>query len=68
MFNTACAILLSVLVQTPAGVPAPDERVRGFVKAFNDRNIDAMLAAADDEIEWLSVNGPKISVGCSARR
>lgn len=49
--------------QAPAA-PAIDQEtaVRRFVDAFNARDIDAMLAAADDGIEWASVDGSKVTI------
>ncbi|MDQ3068281.1 MAG: nuclear transport factor 2 family protein [Acidobacteriota bacterium] len=35
--------------------------MRAFVAAFNARDIEAMLALADDAIEWISVDGAKLS-------
>ena len=39
-----------------------EQRVRDYVSAFNDRAIDTMLAMVSDDIQWLSVDGDKISV------
>ncbi len=63
---------LTILV-TAVGVPAsappavnssvePEKQVRAFVEAFNTRDIDVMLALADDNIQWLIVDGAKVSV------
>ena len=64
---------LMILV-TAVGVPAsavpravnssvePEKQVRAFVDAFNARDIDGMLALADENVQWLSVDGVKISV------
>lgn len=62
MFTSIVAVLLSIVVQASAGVAANETRVRVFVKAFNDRNIDGMLESADDDIQWLSVSGERIAV------
>jgi hypothetical protein len=40
----------------------PEKQVRAFVEAFNARDIDGMLAMADENIQWLSVDAAKISV------
>lgn len=37
-------------------------RVREFVAAFNTRNIEAMLAAVDENVQWLSVNAAKVTM------
>lgn len=39
-----------------------EKRVREFVEAFNARNVDAMLELADESVQWLIVEGPKVSV------
>ena len=36
--------------------------VREFVAAFNTRNIDAMLRAVDENVQWLSVNETKVTI------
>lgn len=63
-----------MILATAVGVPAspahrsvnssvePEKQVRAFVEAFNARDIDGMLALADENIQWLSVDGVKISV------
>ena len=38
-----------------------EQQVRSFVDAFNARNVDGMLALAADDIQWLSVDGAKVS-------
>ncbi len=40
----------------------PEKQVRAFVDAFNARDIDGMLALAEENLQWLSVDGAKISV------
>jgi len=63
---------LMILV-TAVGVPAsstravnpsiePEQQVRAFVEAFNARDIDLMIAMADENIQWLMVDGAKVSV------
>ena len=39
-----------------------DQRVRDYVAAFNERNIDTMLSMVTDDIQWLTVAGDKITV------
>ena len=39
-----------------------ESQVRDFVAAFNDRNLDSMLSMADENIQWLSIDGAKITV------
>ena len=46
-----------------AETPNPNEqRVRDYVSAFNNREIDTMLGMVSDDIQWLSVAGDKITV------
>ena len=40
----------------------PERQVREFVEAFNARNIDVMLTLADENIQWLILDGAKVSV------
>jgi len=39
-----------------------EQRVRDYVSAFNKREIDTMLNMVSDDIQWLSVEGDKITV------
>jgi hypothetical protein len=68
----ALKLWLIVLV-TAVGAPAlppreanssikPEKQVRAFIEAFNARDIDGMLALADENVQWLTVDGAKISV------
>lgn len=44
--------------EAPAGIVT----VRAFVAAFNARDLDGMLALADDAVEWASVDGTKVAL------
>jgi hypothetical protein len=50
---------------SPAQPSLREEKVEAFVAAFNARDLEALLALADDEIEWLSVS--KHEIGVEAR-
>ena len=39
-----------------------EARVLEFVSAFNQRNIDGMLELADESVQWLMVDGAKVSL------
>ena len=39
----------------------PEKQVRDFIEAFNARDLDVMLALADENVQWLSVDGAKVS-------
>lgn len=45
-----------------------DTRVREFVSAFNTRNIEAMLAAVDENVQWLSVNEAKVTIETEGKK
>ena len=59
--TTMLALALAITFQAPAP-DAAERQVRAFVDAFNQRHIDGMLALAADGIQWLSVDGPKVSM------
>jgi hypothetical protein len=42
--------------------PDHEKQVRDFVTAFNERNLDSMLSKASENIQWLNVDGAKITV------
>ena len=50
-----------------AAPPSPAETVRAFVAAFNTRDVEAMLALADDTIEWGTVDGKTIAMETSGK-
>lgn len=63
------AVTLLVILTFPftalaQGVPEADPRqvVERFLEAFNRHDVEAMLALAHPEVQWLSVDGDKISV------
>ncbi len=39
-----------------------EQRVRAYVSAFNQREIDTMMSMVSDDIQWLSVAGDTIAV------
>jgi hypothetical protein len=60
-------ILSSLFVNPEKGVCVSkiddhEKQVRDFVAAFNARDLTKMLELADDNIQWLSINGAKISI------
>ena len=63
--------MILVIAVVVAASPAPrrvdssgesEKQVRAFIEAFNARDIDVMLALADENIQWLMVDGAKVSV------
>lgn len=66
-------LCLAILAMTVVALASPEfrqtgsasdqeKRVRAFVEAFNARNIDAMLELADENIQWMIIDGAKVSV------
>ena len=45
-----------------------EKLVREFVEAFNAREIEKMLELADESIQWLSIDGVKISVETEGKK
>lgn len=39
-----------------------EKRVREFLAAFNDRKIDRMLELAAENIQWMHIDGAKVSI------
>ena len=69
MHTRTCFILLALLhlVATPGPFAGEtpnenEQRVRDYVSAFNNREIDTMLSMVSEDIQWLSVAGDKITV------
>jgi ketosteroid isomerase-like protein len=64
-------ILLALLIPFTAAAASErgDQRtlVRKFVAAFNKRDIEAMLSLAHIDIEWLSIDGTRISIETQGR-
>lgn len=62
------ALVLSLIAVGANGSRPADTRadieteVRKFVAAFNERNIEAMLALVDEKVQWLNVEGAKVTV------
>lgn len=61
-------VALAVFAPRPAFTTVEHEkRVRDLVDAFNARKLDAMLDLVHEDIQWLHVNGTKISVEVEGR-
>lgn len=59
---TAVGVLASPAPRSVNSSVEPETRVREFIEAFNARDIDAMLELTDENVQWLSVDGTKVSV------
>lgn len=55
-------ILLTVWLATFQAADDPEGRVRDFVVAFNARQADRMMTLVTDGVQWISVDGAKLSV------
>lgn len=68
LWHVVLAACLAALVTfTPESVEAVTQgdheaRVREFVAAFNDRNLEALLGAVDENIQWLNITGAKVTI------
>ncbi|NOT35289.1 MAG: nuclear transport factor 2 family protein [Candidatus Eisenbacteria bacterium] len=69
MRTQTCLVLLALLhlVATPKSFAAEtpksnEQRVRDYVSACNEREIDTMLDMVTDDIQWLSIAGDTITV------
>ena len=57
------ALVLCAAPASPAAPPAdPAATVRAFTEAFSRHDVEAMLALASPEVEWLSVEGAAVAV------
>ena len=51
------------MISPAADTPSQHEqKVKDYVAAYNRRDIDAMLNMVSEDIQWLSVDGDKITV------
>ena len=66
-------LCLVVLAMAIVGLASPEsrqsnsegeheKRVREFVEAFNARKIDVMLELAAENIQWMNIDGAKVSI------
>jgi hypothetical protein len=44
------------------GRKSNEQRVRDYVAAYNQQNLDAMMSMVTDDVQWLSVAGDKVAV------
>jgi len=62
-FAVFAVLAITLSIRPLADEPKTNEqRVRDYVTAFNERKIDQMLAMVTDDVQWLTVEGDKISV------
>jgi hypothetical protein len=56
------ALCASLAARVPCLAATPHELINSYVEHFNARDLDALLALAHDDIEWLNVTGAEITV------
>lgn len=54
--------LLAFVLASSACAQSPDEVVERYMAAYNDHDVDAMLELVDPDIQWLNIDGDRISV------
>ena len=62
LLTIACLSLQRANASWETPIVDHEKQVRDFVAAFNSRDLAKMLEFTDDNIQWLSVNGAKISI------
>lgn len=63
LITLGLTLLMSSTNSIAADAPiSHEQRVREYVTAFNEHKIDAMLTMVSDDIQWLSVDGDKITL------
>ena len=65
--NVFIALLCCVLFTPTAGAgqSKAEQQVMAFVTAFNDKNVDAMLNLATDNVSWMSIAGESLAAEAS---
>jgi ketosteroid isomerase-like protein len=58
----AIAALASPEFRQASSGSEQEKRVREFVEAFNTRKIDVMLELAAENIQWMHIDGAKVSI------
>jgi len=57
----ALSISTGMAGQSPSAKNDAEQKVLDFVTAFNQQDVDAMLAMASKDVAWMSVSGETIS-------
>lgn len=58
-------LLASLSFNQMASAAESAKLVERFVQAFNQHNVDAMLELSTEDLHWMSVTGPKITIETS---
>lgn len=62
LFLAVAVVALAVSEHSVTSSVEQEKRVHEFVAAFNARNIGGMLELVDENVQWLSINGPRITI------
>jgi hypothetical protein len=71
LVKVIAAIVLLTVVVPQLSFGADDDRVKqvkDFVNAFNAHNIDRMLEFVDEDLQWMSIDGAKISIEVEGKK
>lgn len=60
-------LVLPALAHANDGESPAERIVRDYTAAFNARELDRMLAFTTDEVEWLSIDGAKVTTETAGR-
>ena len=69
-FLFVCVLVSQLAAASPAVTPVADSNeqlVQKFVAAFNAQNAEAMTMMVTDDVQWLTVDGQKVSVETSSK-
>ena len=58
----ALAVCAALVAGAPCLAAEPHALITSYVDHFNSRDLDALLALAHEDVEWLSVNGAEVTV------
>ena len=67
-FLNCCLALFCLVLSVPSFADSNRvQQVEQFVAAFNDHNAERMAQYVTEDVQWLSVNGDKITIKNESR-
>jgi len=67
-FLNGCLVLFCLVLSVPSFADSNRvQQVEQFVAAFNDHNAERMAQYVTEDVQWLSVNGDKITIETSGK-
>ena len=67
-FLNCCLVLFCLVLSVPSFADSNRvQQVEQFVAAFNDHNAERMAQYVTEDVQWLSVNGDKITIETSGK-